>query len=239
MNKDTLVSELLNLNIELSEIQLKQIEDFCLFLLEENKKYNLTAIRELDDVFLKHVYDSLTIVKVLDLDKDQTLLDIGSGAGFPGIILQIVFPKLKVTLLDSNGKKTQFLELVKKRLKLANLKIINARAEDYIQNMRGTYDVVTARAVASLNVLIELAIPFLKVKGIFIAMKSEINNEIILAKDTCLFLECKIENTKELYLPVEKSKRTLVIIKKLSPTPNKYPRRYDQIIKKPLKRTRK
>jgi len=239
MNKEKLVSELTKLGIKLSDKQEKQIEEFCFILLEENQKHNLTAIRELEEVLLKHIYDSLTLIRVQDLNQEKKLLDIGSGAGFPGIILKIVFPKLKITLLDSNGKKTRFLELVKNKLNLESLIIINKRAEEYIENTRENYDFVTARAVASLNVLIELAIPFLKVDGLFIAMKSDIKEEIKLAKETCSLLNCNIEKIEELILPIEKSKRTLIVIKKTSITPNKYPRRYDQIIKKPLKSTRK
>jgi len=239
MNKELLISELKNININLTEKQIEQIEDFCLFLLEENKKYNLTAIREYEEVLLKHVYDSLTMIQAHDLSFEQTLLDIGSGAGFPGIILKIAFPKLKITLLDSNGKKTHFLELVKQKFNLEDLTIVNDRAEEYIKNKRESYDLVTARAVASLNVLLELAIPFLKVKGLFIAMKSDIKEELKLAKETSVFLNSHIQSVEELSLPIENSKRTLVTIKKTSATPNEYPRRYDQIIKKPLKRTRK
>jgi len=234
MNKETLVIELLKLGIELSKEKIEQIEEFCLFLLSENKKYNLTAIRELEEVYLKHVYDSLTLIKAKDLTKEQTLLDIGSGGGFPGIILKIVFPTLKITLLDSNSKKTKFLELVKNKLKLDNLTIINARAEEYIINARECYDLVTARAVASLNVLVELAVPFLKTSGYFIAMKADILSEIELAKQSALILNFKIEEIIELKLPIQNSLRNLVVIRKLDKTPIKYPRRYEQIMKKPL-----
>jgi len=235
MNKEKLINELTKLGIKLSESQLKLIDDFCLLLLEENKKYNLTSIREYNDVLLKHVYDSLTLIKVHDLTKNQALLDIGSGAGFPGVILKIAFPNLKITLLDSNGKKTRFLELAKKELNLKNLNIIKGRAEEYIKDNRESFDLVTARAVASLNILIELAIPYLKINGLFIAMKSDISEEIKLAKEACSHLNSEIELIQELLLPIEKSNRTLVIVKKTSKTPISYPRRYDQIIKKPLK----
>ena len=239
MNKEKLVSELKNIGINLSEEQLKQIDEFCLFLLAENKKYNLTAIREYEDVLLKHVYDSLTLAMATNLESEAMLLDIGSGAGFPGIILQIAFPKLKVTLLDSNGKKTTFLKLVKEKLNLENLTVINSRAEDYIKNNREGFDLVTARAVASLNILVELAIPFLKTNGIFIAMKADIKNEIEIAKEASAVLNASLEGIQKFNLPIENSQRTLVTFKKNKPTPTQYPRRYDQIVKKPLKKTSK
>ena len=241
MNKETLVSELEKINVFLSEEQLKQIDEFCLFLLAENKKYNLTAIREYEEVLLKHVYDSLTLAWVVELDSKSSLslLDIGSGAGFPGIILQIVYPNLKVTLLDSNGKKTKFLELVKEKLGLKNLTVINSRAEEYIEEKRESFDLVTARAVANLNILMEFAVPFVKLEGNFIAMKANVENEISLAIDTSLFLKCHIISIMELTLPIENSQRTMVIVEKKEKTPEKYPRRYDQIIKKPLKKLEK
>jgi len=240
MNKETLEIELQKLGIELSTQQIKQIDEFCLFLLSENQKYNLTAIRNYEDMLLKHVYDSLTIINTTDLNNDKSILDIGSGAGFPGIILQIVFPNLKVTLLDSNGKKTQFLNLVKEKLNLVNLTVINQRAEDYIKKMRESYDIVTARAVASLNILLELAVPFIKVEtGEFIAMKGDVEDEISLAIDTSVYLNCHIISIMELKLPFENSKRTLVTVIKKEKTSKKYPRRYDQIIKKPLKTAQK
>ena len=239
MNKELLINELNKLNINLSTNQIKQIDEFCKFLLAENKKYNLTAIKTYEEILLKHVYDSLTIVQAIDLKEGKSLLDIGSGAGFPGIILKIVFPHLQVTLLDSNHKKTNFLELVKKQLKLNNLEIINKRAEDYIKNKRETYDLVTARAVANLNILIELAIPFLKINGLFIAMKGNIEEEIKSSNDVCPLLNCNIQKIIKFTLPIENSNRSLIIIEKLEKTKKEYPRAYSTIMKKPLKKSGK
>ena len=239
MNKEVLVQELQKININLSDEQLKQIDDFCLFLLAENKKYNLTAIRDYNETLLKHVYDSLTLSLAVDLNNEPNLLDIGSGAGFPGIIIKIVYPHLDVTLLDSNGKKTNFLKQAIQLLQLENITIVNERAETYIKAHREGFAIVTARAVASLSVLLELAVPFQKITGIFVAMKGTVESEFAEAKEACSFLGCQITELKELTLPFENSKRTLVLVKKLGKTAHLYPRTYDKILKKPLKRNKK
>jgi 16S rRNA (guanine527-N7)-methyltransferase len=235
MNKEELLIELQKINIKLSDNQLHQLESFCMFLLSENKKYNLTAIRTYEEVLLKHVYDSLTLSTVIDLTKNLSLLDIGSGAGFPGIVLKIVFPNLRVTLLDSNGKKTAFLQKVKDLLALDNLDIITSRAEVFIREGREAYDLVTARAVANLAILTELAIPYLKINGSFISMKANIEDELVQGKLTAKVLKSEIIEIKELILTFEKSRRTLVVIKKQAKTGSEYPRSYERIIKKPLK----
>lgn len=237
MNEEIFKKELKLLNIDYRpEIQGK-IELFYEILVEENSKYNLTAIKNKEDVYLKHIYDSLTLIKVIDLNQNLKLLDIGSGAGFPGIILKIFFPNLEITLLDSNNKKTYFLNLVKEKLNLTNLEIVNNRAEEYIKNKKEYYDVVVARAVSALNVLIELSIPYLKVNGKFIAMKAKENEEEIkLGKETATVLNSEIKIIEKFYLPIEKSERTLIEINKVKPTSDKFPRRYDQILKYPLKK---
>jgi len=235
MNKEELLAELKDINIELSEEQINKIEKFCTLLISENQKYNLTAIKKYEEILLKHVYDSLTIVKAADLKKYADLLDIGSGAGFPGIILKIVFPNLDVTLLDANRKKTGFLELVKKELKLDKLTIISDRAENYVVDNRERFDIVTARAVANLSILLELSVPYQKIGGLFIAMKSNLEKEIDAGKEACKLLKCEIKEIIEFELPIEKSKRTLVTVTKQVKTPNDYPRAYDKILKKPLK----
>ena len=234
MNKEELILELKKINLELTAFQLEQIEDFCQLLLVENQKYNLTAIKTLDEIFLKHVYDSLTIIKAVDLNKHANLLDIGSGGGFPGIILKIVFPHLNITLLDANNKKTRFLNLAKEILKLDKLNIIQARAEVYVQNHREEFEIVVARAVAGLNVLMELAVPYVTEKGQFIAMKGNVQQELSLGQKACVFLNCQIASKIEFMLPKENSRRTLLVIKKQGKTPEKYPRSYDKILKNPL-----
>ena len=177
MNKEQFIKELLKLNIEISDIQLEKLEKYYEILERENKLYNLTAITEKESVFLKHFYDSLTIVKIIDLN-DESLCDLGTGAGFPGMVLKIMFPNLKVTLIDATLKKCKFLEKVIKELKLENIKVINARVEEYAKIEREKHEIVTARAVAPLKHLLEYGIPLLKVNGIFVAMKGNINEEL-------------------------------------------------------------
>lgn len=235
MNKEELLYELKkSLTIELSPFQLKQIESFCQLLLTENQKYNLTAIKTMEEIYLKHVYDSLTITKAIDLNNCTNLLDIGSGGGFPGIILKIIFPNLNITLLDANNKKIHFLALVKDQLKLDRLNIVHARAEEYIQNHREAFEIVVARAVAGLNVLLELAIPYVSEAGVFIAMKGNIEKELSLGQMACHFLNCQIIQKIEFTLPKENSQRTLLVVKKQGKTSNLYPRTYDKILKNPL-----
>ena len=236
MSKEELIYELKAIGIVISKEQLAKIEAFCHFLMTENKKYNLTAIRDYNDMLLKHVYDSLTIIKAVDLMTNVSLLDIGSGAGFPGIILKIIFPHLHVVLLDANGKKTHFLSLAKKHLNLDNLEIINERAETFVLNHRESFDIVTARAVASLNVLLELGVPYLKETGTFVVMKGNIDNELALGQEACAFLNCEISQVMKLNLPIENSNRTLILVNKNGKTPCEYPRKYDRILKMPLKK---
>lgn len=235
MNKEELKKAIEELGVTLSNNQLEQIDCFCQYLLDETKKTNLTAIRDIESVYLKHVYDSLTIVKSLDLTKDNNLLDIGSGAGFPGIILKICFPNLKITLLDSNGKKTNFLNNAIKKLQLTSIATINTRAEEYIKNRRENFGIVTARAVANINILSELAMPFVKIGGNFIAMKGTVELPSNQLKELGEELGCELISTLEFNLPKENSNRMLITYKKIFPTSGKYPRKYDQIQKNPLK----
>ena len=178
MNKEEFLQSLNDINITLNNNQLQQLEEYYNILIEENKKYNLTSITNKEDVYLKHFYDSLTINKIINLT-NQSLCDIGTGAGFPGIVLKIAFPDLEVTLVDSTEKKCKFLNIVISKLKLQNIKVINERAEIYSKNNREKYDIVTSRAVAPLKHLLEYSIPLVKIDGYYIAMKSNITEEII------------------------------------------------------------
>lgn len=236
MNKEIFVEELKNLGINLSNNQIKSLETYAQELKIYNEHTNLTAIKEENDIYLKHFYDSLTLVKTINFNEVENLLDIGTGAGFPGLVLKIAFPHLKVTLLDSNNKKTKFLEHMKEILKLNDVTIINDRSEKYIENKREYYDIVTARAVKNLPVLNELCIPFVKVDGYFLAMKGQNNEEIEESKYGINMLNATIEDIKEIKLPYENSNRTIVKIKKQGLTKNIYPRSYEKIIKKPLKK---
>lgn len=235
MNKEEFIKELNKIDVNLSETQLEQLEIYCNDLIKYNEHTNLTAIKEKEEIYLKHFYDSLTLALTTDFNKVNNLLDIGTGAGFPGLVLKIAFPNLKVTLLDSNNKKTKFLEYITDTLKLTDVEIINDRSEKYIENKRENYDIVTARAVKNLPVLNELCIPFVKVGGYFLAMKGQNSEEIELSKDGIRILNATIENITEIKLPKEESERKILKIKKQGNTNIKYPRSYEKILKKPLK----
>lgn len=232
MNKDLFLEEVKKLNINLTQEQLNSLEKYCTLLLEYNKHTNLTAIKEKENVYLKHFYDSLTIFKYI---KNNTkVLDIGTGAGFPGMVLAIGNPTIEVTLLDSNNKKIKFLNYLINELGIKNVTLVYDRAENFIKNNRETFDIVTSRAVASLRVLCELSLPFLKIDGIFIAMKSNVEEELKEALDTISILSSIIIKRDYFLLPIENSHRENLIIQKKESISMIYPREYDKIIKKPL-----
>lgn len=234
MNKEEFINELLKLNIKIDELKLNQLEKYYQLLKEENKKYNLTSITEKEKVYLKHFYDSLTITKIINLT-DQSLCDIGTGAGFPGLVLKIIYPSLKVTLLDSTEKKCNFLKKVIKELNLENIEVINERAEIYSQKVREQYDIVTSRAVAPLKHLLEYSIPLVKVNSYYIAMKSDIKNEITNIETYEKELNIKKVNEISFKLPKENSLRTLLLYQKKQKTNIKYPRKYNEIKRKEIK----
>ena len=233
MNKEEFIKELSKINIKLTNKQLQDLETYYKLLVEENQKYNLTNITQKEDVYLKHFYDSLTIVKQINLD-NQYICDIGTGAGFPGLVLKIVFPELQIDLLDATLKKCNFLNLVIETLNLKKIKVINARAEEYSKNTREKYDIVTSRAVAPLKHLLEYSIPLLKINGTFIALKSNIDEELKNIDNYYKKLYLKEEKITTFELPIELSKRTLYTVKKEKPTPKIYPRTYNQIKKKEI-----
>ncbi len=170
------VDKLTDLRINYTEEMLNQLEIYCNYLIEYNKHTNLTAIKEPDDIYLKHFYDSLTIVKSIDLNNVNSLLDIGSGAGFPGIVLKIFFPNLKVTILDSNNKKTTFVKSLVDKLNLKDVTVINKRAEDYAKE-NNKYDVITSRAVAYIDIITTLSSYFAHDNSYIILMKGNIDEE--------------------------------------------------------------
>lgn len=233
MNKETFIKELKKLNIELKETTLAMLNEYYSILKEENQKYNLTRIIEEDDVYLKHFYDSLTITKIIDIN-NQSICDLGSGAGFPGLVLGICFPSAKLTLIESNGKKCNFLNIVKKKLNLNNVTIINTRIEEYAKENRELYDIVTARAVAPLKHLLEYGIPLVKINGVFIAMKANVENEEKNIDNYYNKLNIKEEQRIVFNLPHENSIRTLIKYQKEKETDKIYPRRYNEIIKKDI-----
>lgn len=216
----------------LDKEQIDKFEMYLSLLLEWNEKFNLTAIIDKDQIEEKHFIDSLFLGKFVDL-KNKTLLDVGSGAGFPGIPLAILEPTLNVTLLESNGKKVLFLNEVIQKLNLTNVSIIKGRAEEL--SAREKYDLVTARAVKELNVLLEICFYLVKTNGLFIAYKSSnIDNEINNAKHAFKCLGITNYNKYEYCLPNSKDNRVLLEILKKNKTLKKYPRHYSEIIKQPL-----
>ena len=233
MNKEQFINELKKININISVDTLSDLEEYYKILVEENEKYNLTAITEESQVYLKHFYDSLCLVKVIDLDS-QYLLDIGTGAGFPGLVLKIVFPNLKIDLIDSTNKKCLFLQKVIDKLKLKDINVINARAEEFAKNNREKYDIVTSRAVAPLKHLLEYSIPVLKVNGNFISLKSNIDEELKNIDNYHKKLYLTQEEVVTYQLPYELSLRTLYKVTKGKSTPLIYPRMYSQIKKKDI-----
>ena len=233
MNKEEFINELKKININLTDNMLSKLDKYYQLLLEENAKYNLTAITEEPSVYLKHFYDSLSIVRIIDLN-NQYLLDIGTGAGFPGLVLKIVFPNLKIDLLDSTSKKCLFLEKVINQLHLKNINVINMRAEDYAKINREKYDIVTSRAVAPLKHLLEYSIPTLKINGNFISLKSNLTEELKNINNYYQKLYLNNEKIIEYELPFEHSFRTLYKVTKYKVTPTIYPRTYQQIKKKDI-----
>ncbi len=233
MNKEEFIKETKKIGIELNNQILKDLEAYYNILKEENTKYNLTRIISQEDVYLKHFYDSLTITKIVDIN-NQSICDLGSGAGFPGLVLAICFPNTKMTLIESNGKKCYFLNTVKEKLNLNNVNIINTRVEEYARKNREIFDIVTARAVAPLKHLLEYGVPLVKIEGSFIAMKANIEGEIENIDNYYAKLDIKEIKKMVFNLPKENSLRTLLKYQKLKVTNQKYPRRYSDIIKKEI-----
>ena len=233
MNKEELKSYVKELGIELTEEMLQKLNDYADFLLEYNTHTNLTAIKTKEEVYLKHFYDSLTLTKIANL-KEGTLLDVGTGAGFPGLVLAIVFPNLEVTLLDSNNKKITFLNECIAKLQIKNAHTVYSRAEDYTKVHRESFDFVTSRAVANLRILLELNIPALKVNGNFLVMKGNLEEELEKLLNTMKILNCKILTQEKFDLPNNGGTRTLMSIIKEKETDKKYPRTYDKIKKKSI-----
>lgn len=230
MNNKILLEEFI-----LSNEMLEQLNKYYHLLVAENEKINLTSITEIEDVYIKHFYDSLLLTKETNMNQISTLVDVGTGAGFPGIPVKIMYPHLQLTLIEPTGKRCLFLEKVVKELQLNDVKIVNDRAENCIINMRETFDLATARAVSQLNILSEIVIPFVKKDGLFISMKgSNYNEELENATKAIQTLGAKIEKITSYELPKEKGKRVFISLKKVKNTPSIYPRIYSKIKKQPL-----
>lgn len=222
------------LEINLSEKQLDQFNTYFEFLIEYNEKVNLTAIKEKEQVYIKHFYDSLTLAKTYDFSKGISLCDVGAGAGFPSIPLKILYPNINLTIVDSLGKRITFLNLLAEKLGLDNYNMVNARAEEFCVDNRESFDVVTARAVARQNILNELCLPLTKLNGYFLAMKAAIAMEENEEGDSLTILKGKIDDVITFELPNECGQRNIVKIKHTSKTPMEYPRDFGRIKKKPL-----
>ena len=233
MNKNEFVLALKDLGIDITEEKLNKLDKYYDLLIEWNNKINLTRITDKDEVYLKHFYDSLTLIKAVKLN-NQTLLDVGTGAGFPGLVLKIVFPNLKVTLVDSLNKRIIFLKSVIEKLNLKGINAIHERIEDYAKTSRESFDIVTSRAVASLPVLSEMCIPLVCEKGLFIPMKADAKGEIKSSQNAIKTLGGVLRDTILFKLPKDAGERTLIIIEKINKTSVKYPRKFSEIKKKPL-----
>ncbi len=226
------------LGIELTQKQLDQFKTYYEMLIEKNKVMNLTAITEWEEVIDKHFIDSISLVKATDLSGDKRILDLGCGAGFPGIPLKIAFPNLKITLLDSLNKRINFLKDVIAELGLEEVEALHGRAEDYARKpeYREQYDYCVSRAVANLTSLSEYCIPYVKEDGYFISYKSgKVKEEVKEVKKALFLLGGKLEDMVSFTLPETDMERDFVIIKKEKKTPKKYPRKAGIPTKEPLK----
>lgn len=234
MTQEEFINEIRKIGIDITEDMLNKLELFYNLLIEWNKKINLTRITLKKEVYLKHYYDSLTLYKAIDLNNIETLCDVGTGAGFPGIVLKIFFPNIKVTLIDSLQKRVNYLNDIIEKLGLKDINVLHARGEDFARENREKYDLVVARAVAELRIISEICVPMVKINGLFIAMKSNVTDELGTGEKAINKLGGSIDELKEFDLPNNAGLRTLVVIFKSSITPKIYPRSIDKIKKRTL-----
>ena len=235
---NVLTEKVKELSILLNDKQIQQFEQYYNILVEWNKVMNLTAITEYEEVVEKHFLDSLTIVNAIHVEKIETLIDVGTGAGFPGIPLKIAFPHLKVTLLDSLNKRIKFLNEVIDLLELNDIKAIHGRAEDYAKQAEFSeqYDICVSREVAYLSTLSEYCLPYVKVDGLFVPYKSgEIDEELKSSEKAVSILGGKVEEVVKFQLPGTDIGRSFVKIHKIKETKKKYPRKAGMPTKEPLK----
>lgn len=225
-------------SIHLTDLQMNQFIRYYEILVEWNEFMNLTGITEYDEVMKKHFIDSLSLIKVFDTSRECTLIDVGTGAGFPGLALKIAFPWMKITLLDSLKKRIQFLDTVITELKLEEVYTLHGRAEDYAREsrFREQFDLCVSRAVANLATLSEYCLPYVKPGGFFVSYKSEkVNEELDVSKKAVFLLGGKIVKNEEFILPDSNIFRSLVCIEKVQSTSKKYPRKAGIPTKVPLK----
>ncbi len=236
-NVDKLVRGLDELCITFDDKIIDKFISYYIILIEKNKIMNLTAITELDEVIEKHFLDSISLCKYFDFNKDINLIDVGTGAGFPGVPLKIVFPDIHITLLDSLGKRVNFLNEVIEIIGLKDIQAIHGRAEDYGRNpdYREKYDLCVSRAVANMSSLAEYCLPFVKVNGFFIPYKSgDCDEEVTNSKSALKKLSGKITSIKKFNLPDSDISRSFVFVKKYDVMSDKYPRKSGLPTKKPL-----
>lgn len=234
-NTDTFKRELEKLEISISEEQLEQFIRYYEMLIEKNKVMNLTAITDFDEVIEKHFIDSLNLFRFTDLKADKTIIDMGTGAGFPGIPLKIAFPNLKITLADSLNKRILFLNDVISELELTDIDTVHGRAEDLAKDKtyRENYDICVSRAVANLSTLSEYCLPFVKIGGQFISYKSgDCDEEITNAKSAIFLLGGRLNQIQK--FEINDNSRSFVIIDKVNGTSKQYPRKAGLPSKKPL-----
>ncbi len=230
-------ADLQSLGISLSEKQIEQFFTYYEMLVKWNEFMNLTAITEYDEVMKKHFIDSISLINAYDVSKKVSVIDVGTGAGFPGLALKIAYPNLQVTLLDSLNKRIQFLNEVIDKLGLSGVETIHGRAEDFAKagKLREKFDLCVSRAVANLSTLSEYCLPFVKVGGQFISYKSEkITEEMTAAENAIRILGGKVKNQVEFQLPESDIYRNLFVIEKVKDTPKKYPRKAGLPGKEPL-----
>ena len=233
--KELMKENLKELNVDLTDLQLEQFYNYMSILIEWNKFMNLTGITDPEEVITKHFIDSLTVLD--KIDKNATIIDVGTGAGFPGIPVKIAFPETKVVLLDSLNKRIKFLNEVIEKLELKDIETIHGRAEECGRNKsyREKYDIAIARAVAPLNVLLEYLMPFVKVNGKCLCMKgSSSEEEIENSKNAIKILGGELIKTEDFYIPNTDIKRRIVQVNKIKETSNKYPRKAGTPSKEPL-----
>ena len=231
------VKDMDSLGVYLTDSQIEKFLKYYELLIEKNHVMNLTAITDYEDVMKKHFVDSVSLVKAVDLSKGINMIDVGTGAGFPGLALKLAFPELKVTLLDSLNKRILFLDEVIEKLDLDGVETIHGRAEDFAKpgKLRESFDLCVSRAVANLSILAEYCLPYVKVGGLFISFKSEkISEELKAAEKAVSVLGGNVERQVEFMLPDSEIYRNLVMIRKKEPTPGRYPRKAGIPEKEPL-----
>ena len=229
MNREEFILEVNKLGIDLDDDKLNKLDKFYDLLISWNEKINLTTITKKEDVYLKHFYDSLTLYKEVDLNSNIKLCDVGTGAGFPGIVLKIVFPNLDIVLVDSLNKRVNYLNEIIKELDLNNIYAVHSRMEDFSKDHSEEFDIITARAVANVKVLSEISVKALKINGRLVFMKANIDEEIRDIDNMMKELKLNDMKLNKFTLPIENSNRCLLSFKKYDKTPNKYPRTIDKI----------